>query len=130
MLFKQSLERASTPDLNKLVQAAVEHTPPPIRQGRRPKIYYATQVSTQPPTIVMFCSHPTSFGHDYQRYLLGVFRDHLPFSEVPIKLYLRKRTSADLVDGRRPSVAGTSDEAGADVVSADASSDASHRDGA
>lgn len=102
MLFKQSLERAGTPQINKLLQAAVEHTPPPIEKGRRPKIFYATQVSSQPPTIVMFCSHPAAFSHDYQRYLLGVFRDHLPFSEVPIKLYLRKRTSADLVDGRRP----------------------------
>jgi GTP-binding protein len=103
MLFKQSMERASTPQLNKLLQAAVERNPPPVRQGRRPKIYYATQVSSQPPTIVMFCSHPAAFSHDYQRFLLGMFRDHLPFSEVPIKLYLRKRTSADLVDGRRPS---------------------------
>ena len=27
---------------------------------------------------------PKAFGNDYQRYLIGVMRDHLPFAEVPI----------------------------------------------
>ncbi len=90
MLHKQSLERVSTADLNKLVRAALQRTPPPLYQNRRPKIYYATQVGTQPPTIVLFANDPKSLDHTYQRYLLGVFREHLPFSEVPIKLYLRR----------------------------------------
>ncbi len=44
--------------LNRLVRAAVEHNPPPMHQNRRPKIYYATQVGVQPPTIVLFCNNP------------------------------------------------------------------------
>lgn len=90
MLHKQSLQRVTTADLNKLVRAALQHSPPPLYQNRRPKIYYATQVGTQPPTIVLFANDPKSLDHTYQRYLLGVFREHLPFSEVPIKLYLRR----------------------------------------
>ncbi|MDZ4779157.1 MAG: ribosome biogenesis GTPase Der [Planctomycetia bacterium] len=90
MLHKQSLQRVSTADINKLVRAALNHTPPPLFQNRRPKIYYATQVGTQPPTIVLFANDPKSLDHTYQRYLLGVFREHLPFGEVPIKLYLRR----------------------------------------
>lgn len=95
MLFKQSLDRIPTPDLNKLVRAAMVRTPPPLYKSHRPKIYFATQVGTQPPTIVLFCNNPAAFAPTYRRYLLGVFRDQLSFGEVPIKLYLRKRKAAD-----------------------------------
>ena len=98
MLFKQTRSRVATAGLNKLVRAALEHTPPPIYQNRRPKIFYATQVAGQPPTIVLFCSEPRALSAQYQRYLLGVFRDRLDFGEVPIKLYLRKRAQTDTRD--------------------------------
>ncbi|MBN1591082.1 MAG: ribosome biogenesis GTPase Der [Pirellulales bacterium] len=93
MLFKQSRSRVGTPELNKLVQAALEHNAPPVVHHRRPKIFYGTQVAVEPPTILLFCNNPKGFSATYRRYLLGVFRDHLPFGEVPIKLYLRKRES-------------------------------------
>ncbi|MGB1927612.1 MAG: ribosome biogenesis GTPase Der, partial [Rubripirellula sp.] len=54
-----------------------------------------------PPTIVLMCSDPRAFGNDYQRYLIGVMRDHLPFSEVPIKLYFEKSKGADDPDNPR-----------------------------
>ena len=95
MLFKQARERVSTGVLNRLIQAAIEAHQPPLHQNRRPKIYFATQVAAEPPTIVLMCSDPKAFGNDYHRYLLGVLRDHLPFGEVPIKLYLQKRTRGD-----------------------------------
>ncbi|HEX7450448.1 MAG TPA: ribosome biogenesis GTPase Der [Pirellulales bacterium] len=95
MLFKQARARVSTSDLNRLLKAAVERTPPPLVRNRQPKIYYATQVGVEPPTLVLFCNHPQALSENYRRYLLGVFRDHLPFGEVPIKLYLRKRESGE-----------------------------------
>jgi len=95
MLYKQSLMRVSTADLNKLLRAAVEGNPPPLVSNRRPKIYYGTQVGVQPPTIVLFCNEPRLFKTDYRRYLLGAFRDHLPFAEVPIKLYLRRSEQSE-----------------------------------
>ncbi|MGI6419932.1 MAG: ribosome biogenesis GTPase Der [Thermoguttaceae bacterium] len=95
MLYKQSLSRVATPDLNRLVQAAIQHNPPPLFTGhRRPKIYYASQVAAQPPTIVLFCNNPKAFSPSYQRYLLSVFRDQLPFGEVPIRLFFRQRESS------------------------------------
>jgi GTP-binding protein len=98
MLFKQSRARVPTPRLNKLVRAALKHNPPPLYRNKRPKIYYATHVAEQPPTIVLFCNDPRAISQQYQRYLLGVFRDQLEFGEVPIKLYLRKRAAADQTD--------------------------------
>lgn len=95
MLFKQSLERVSTGQLNRLLRSAIEAHQPPLYQNRRPKIYYATQVASTPPTIVIMCNEPKAFGNDYQRYLMSVLRDHLKFGEVPIKLYLQKRARND-----------------------------------
>lgn len=95
MLFKQSRERVSTGGLNRLVEAALRQHVPPMYQNRRPKVYYATQVATQPPTIVLMCNEPKAFAQDYRRYLLGILRDHLPFAEVPIKLHFHRRRSDD-----------------------------------
>jgi GTP-binding protein len=96
MLFKQSRNRATTGQLNRMLANALKRSPPPSNANRTPKIYYATQVGVQPPTIVLFCSAPSAISHTYQRYLLGKFRDELNFGEVPIKLYLRRRHPADL----------------------------------
>ncbi|MDO4569847.1 MAG: ribosome biogenesis GTPase Der [Planctomycetia bacterium] len=95
MLYKQSLSRISTSRLNKLVRAALTYNPPPLYRTSRPKIYYAAQVGTQPPTIVLFCNNPDMFPPTYRRYLLSVLRDQLDFGEVPIRLYFRKREKND-----------------------------------
>ncbi|GAB5404606.1 MAG: ribosome biogenesis GTPase Der [Aureliella sp.] len=96
MLFKQSQTRVSTPAINKLLHAAVENQQPPLYLGRRPKIYFGSQIATTPPTIILMCNMPQGFTPSYRRYLINVCRDHLPFGEVPIKLYLQKRESQDL----------------------------------
>jgi GTP-binding protein len=98
MLHKQSRQRVSTGELNRLVRQALERHPPPLFKGKRPKIFYATQVSVQPPTIVLVCNHPRGFAPDYRRYLLGALRDQLSFGETPIKLYLHRRASGDQRD--------------------------------
>lgn len=94
-IFKQARQRVSTSKLNKLVRAAVEANPPAHRKNRRPKILFATQVATTPPTIVLKCNEATLFDESWKRYLLGVFREELPFHEVPIKLYFRSRPKED-----------------------------------
>jgi GTPase len=93
MLFKQSRARISTSKLNKIVRAALEYNPPPLFYNRRPKVYFATQVTTEPPTLVLFCNNPKAFSKTYRRYLLNFFREHLDFAEVPIRLFMRKRES-------------------------------------
>lgn len=90
-IFKQAHTRVSTSQINKLVRAAMEANPPPHRKNRRPKILFATQVATTPPTIVLKCNDSTLFDESWKRYLLGVFREQLPFHEVPIKVYFRAR---------------------------------------
>jgi GTP-binding protein len=94
-LYKQASARVETSELNRVVRLALEQQPPPMRQNRRAKVYYATQAAANPPTIVLFTNGPELFDNTYQRYLLKRFRDHLPFAEVPIKMYLRRKRSTD-----------------------------------
>ncbi len=101
MLFKQGRERITTAELNRLMELATKQHPPPIYQNRRPKILFATQVATEPPTIVLMCNEPRAFSNDYRRYLLGVLRDYLPYSEVPIKLYLQKKSRSSKPDPKK-----------------------------
>ena len=95
MLYKQSLERVSTSELNKLIRKALQHHPPPMVNRKVPRIYYATQISVQPPTIVMKCNNPDHFPRTYRRYLLSILRDNLSFGEIPIRLVLEERSSSD-----------------------------------
>ncbi|RCS50620.1 ribosome biogenesis GTPase Der [Bremerella cremea] len=95
MLYKQSLSRIGTGELNRILKEIVAHHPPPLYKNRKPKIYYATQVGEQPPTFVLMVNMPKAFSPSYQRYLISSFRDAVPFPEVPIKLYLKKRESSD-----------------------------------
>ncbi|MCC9607080.1 ribosome biogenesis GTPase Der [Blastopirellula sp. JC732] len=99
MLYKQSRERISTGELNRIIRFALEKSPPPLYKLRRPKIYFATQIGAQPPTIVLKCNSPKAFSDGYRRYLLSMLRDHVSFSEVPIKLYLHRRQEADFKGG-------------------------------
>ncbi|MDG1872343.1 MAG: ribosome biogenesis GTPase Der [Mariniblastus sp.] len=96
MLFKQSRTRVGTPKLNRIIkQALVKHAPPMATNKKRPKIYYAAQIGIEPPTIMLKCNNPGAFSKTYQKYLLGVLRDSLDFGEVPIRMVLEKRSSAD-----------------------------------
>ncbi|MEE3074078.1 MAG: ribosome biogenesis GTPase Der, partial [Planctomycetota bacterium] len=93
MLFKQSRDRISTGELNRLLRTAIDKHPPPIFRNRRPKVFYATQVGVQPPTLVLMCNDPQAFAPTYLKYLKGFLHDQLSFGEVPIRLFLQKRDS-------------------------------------
>jgi GTP-binding protein len=99
-LFKQANRRVSTGTLNRVLREAVTAHPPAMRENRAPRIFYATQVSTSPPTIVLFVNSTRLFDQTYQRYLLNVFREKLPFRDIPIKLYMRARKQSE--PGERP----------------------------
>lgn len=94
-MHKQAQRRVGTGTLNRVLREAVEAHPPASRENRNARIYYATQVGTAPPTIVLFVNKSSLFEPTYQRYLLNVFREKLPFHDIPIKLYLRARTQTD-----------------------------------
>lgn len=88
-LHKQAGHRVSTGELNRTVEQLIGEKPPSSKSGRRPRVYYVTQLAVHPPTIALFVNNPDNFDNNYQRFLLNRFRDMLPFSEVPIRLLIR-----------------------------------------
>jgi GTP-binding protein len=106
-LHKQAGTRVSTGDLNRVIRQALEANSPPMRNNRQPKIFYATQIGTHPPTIVLFTNGPELFDDTYVRYLTKVLRDSFSFSEVAIKVILRAKGEG----AGRPTDLGESDRA-------------------
>jgi GTP-binding protein len=95
-LFRQSRARVPTARLNEIIRLAVEeHNPPSDRRGRPVRIYYATQVESAPPTIMLSVSAAAALSQPYRRYLMNVLRKATPFREVPIKLLVRGRQDTD-----------------------------------
>ncbi|MEM6459067.1 MAG: ribosome biogenesis GTPase Der [Planctomycetota bacterium] len=95
-LHDQATHRVSTSKLNQFIElVTAERGPAASKGGKAPKVYYATQLSADPPTVALFVNAPELFDANYQRFLLNRMRDELPFAEVPIRLLVRKRPRAD-----------------------------------
>jgi len=94
-LYNQAAARVSTGELNRVLRMAIDAQAPSLRMNRQGRVYYATQVATLPPTVVLFTNGPELFDKTYQRYLLKTFRDHLPFHDIAIKMYLRDKDRGD-----------------------------------
>jgi GTP-binding protein len=91
-LYKQSTTKISTGKLNKAVQIiSEERLGGRSKQGGFPKIYYATQVSTRPISILLFVNKPSLFDETYQRFFIKRLGELLGLEEVPIRLLLRQR---------------------------------------
>ncbi|WP_298612832.1 ribosome biogenesis GTPase Der [uncultured Thermosynechococcus sp.] len=89
---EQHRRRVSTAVVNEVIQEALRwHTPPATRQGRQGKIYYATQVATQPPTFAIFVNDAKLFKDNYRRYIEGQIRQQLGFRGTPIRLLWRSK---------------------------------------
>jgi GTP-binding protein len=89
--------RVSTAVINEVLEEAVRwHSPPTTRQGRQGKIYYGTQVSTQPPAIALFVNDAKRFNDNYRRYIERQFRQQLGFPGTPIRLFWRSKKVRDV----------------------------------
>lgn len=94
-VYAQSIRRIPTGTLNDVVNEAVSMNEPPSQNGRRLKIYYATQVSIQPPTFVIFVNDAALVHFSYERYLENYFRKTFGFEGTPIRLYFRNRSKEE-----------------------------------
>ena len=83
--------RVSTSTLNEILQDAQIINPTPDFNGGRLKIYFGNQVSTCPPTFVLFVNSPEYMHFSYLRYLENRLRDSFEFSGSPIKIICRER---------------------------------------
>ena len=87
--------RISTSMLNEILSNAVSVNEPPVRNGRRCKIYYMTQASVTPPTFVIFVNNKDLMHFSYVRYLENSIRNAVDFSGTPIKLILKSKSDKE-----------------------------------
>lgn len=83
--------RISTPDLNKMLQAAWSSRPPSVQGRKEPKFYYATQIHQAPPTFVLFTNLQGKPHFSYLRYLENILREQLGLEGVPVRVMIRGR---------------------------------------
>jgi GTP-binding protein len=83
-LADRRASRARTPELNKLLAAAVERNPPPSKRGRRLRLYYAAQVGDAPPRIAIQVNDRMLISRDWAFYLENQLRDALGLDGVPL----------------------------------------------
>lgn len=86
--------RISTGQLNRLIQEAV-FSRPYTTKGKALKIYYATQVSTRPPTFALFVNDPELVHFSYERYLLNKIRAVYPLEGTPIRIKIKHSHKKD-----------------------------------
>ncbi|AIB11606.1 GTPase Der [Azospirillum argentinense] len=89
--YGQWNRRIPTAQLNRWIEGVLDHHPPPLVEGRRVKIRYATQVKTRPPTVALFVNKPLDLPESYQRYLIAHLRETFDLPGVPVRLLLRKQ---------------------------------------
>jgi GTPase len=88
---EERLMRLPTTLINRVIQKAQERHPAPSQAGRQLRIYYGTQVRSDPPTFLLYVNDPKLVHFTYQRYLENRFREAHPFIGTPIRFVFRPR---------------------------------------
>jgi GTP-binding protein len=88
---EERLVRISTSQLNQILQDAQDAHPAPSQKGRQLKLYYGTQVRSDPPTFLIYVNDPRLGHFSYMRYLENRLRQTYPFLGTPIRLVMRPR---------------------------------------
>jgi GTP-binding protein len=90
-VYDNQNQRIQSSVLNDLLLEASKLVPTPMVKGKRLRVYYMTQVSTNPPTFVVFVNDPELMHFSYERFLINQLRQNFDFTGTPIKIISRKR---------------------------------------
>lgn len=94
-VYNNSHYRISTSMINEIISNAVAVNEPPLKNGRRCKIYYMTQASVAPPTFIVFVNDKDLMHFSYTRYLENNIRTAVDFSGTPIKIILKSKSDKE-----------------------------------
>ena len=92
----QNAMRVSTSTLNQVINEAIAIVQPPTDKGKRLKIFYGTQVSTKPPTFIIFVNSKELFHFSYERYLVNQIRKEFGLEGTPIRVIAREKNEKEL----------------------------------
>ena len=90
-VYKNSSKHIPTSIVNEIILDAFAYNPTPDFNGGRLKIFYANQVSTNPPLIILFVNDPDYMHFSYKRYLENRLRERIDFEGTPLKIVCRAR---------------------------------------
>lgn len=90
-VYENASRRIKTSLVNEVMAEAFSLSPPPPIKNKRLKLFYATQVSTNPPTFLLFVNDARLLKESYQRYLERKIRESFEFSGTPIVIVPRSR---------------------------------------
>lgn len=89
-VYQERMTKIPTARLNKVIQTAQDQHPAPSRAGKQLKIYYATQVRSDPPTFMLYVNDTKIAHFSYLRYLENRLREYHPFIGTPVRLVLKR----------------------------------------
>lgn len=95
-VYENANKRITAGNLNDILQNAYAISSPPSKNGKRLKIFYATQSGIAPPTFVLFVNDTTIMQDNYKRYLENCIREAVDFSGTPIRITLKARDEKDM----------------------------------
>lgn len=90
-IYNNASKHIQTSIINELILDAFAYNPTPDFNGGRLKIFYANQVATNPPLIILFVNNPDYMHFSYKRYLENKIRERIDFEGTPIKIVCRAR---------------------------------------
>ena len=90
-VYKNASKHIPTSIVNEIILDAFAYNPTPDFNGGRLKIFYANQVATNPPLIILFVNDPDYMHFSYKRYLENKLRERIDFEGTPLKLVCRAR---------------------------------------
>jgi GTPase len=88
---EERLVRIPTSEMNRILREAVEKHAPPTHAGRKLRLFYVSQVRTDPPTFIFHVNEPSLVHFSFRRYLENQIRSKYAFLGTPIQFSFRKR---------------------------------------
>jgi GTP-binding protein len=89
--YDEASRRVATSELNRFFADVCETTPPPTFRGKPVRIQYLTQVSSHPPTFVLWANRPELVHYAYRRFLQNQLRQRFGFEGTPIRIITRRK---------------------------------------
>lgn len=94
-VWENRFNRVSTSDFNQIIRDAIQNHAPTSKGQRRLKIFYGTQVRTDPPIFLLHINDKKLLHFTYERYLENRIRQTFPFEGTPIRISVRERKQKD-----------------------------------
>ncbi len=90
-ILQERKKRIPTADLNRAFREVAENMTLPLHKGKQVKLYYITQVKTEPPSFAVFVNYPSAIKDAHLRHMEKVLRNGFSFRGTPIRIYLKER---------------------------------------